>query len=172
MSTTNKDTLDIATELITLYEGFKSKAYLDPVGIPTVGFGFTRMHGRPVTLKDNVSLELAKVMLAEEIEEFVAQTRLAMGVKLWENLDPFQQAGVLAFVFNCGVGTMKKCRFFKNMKAEGGVTPTTHTELATSVVTAGGTVLKGLQRRRLAESLVFQGVEPSDAFKEATIEFP
>ena len=170
----NNDTSDLAIELISLYEGIKLKPYKDATGIPTIGIGNCYYEdGTKVSMQDKpITEKRANELLGFALTAFHDHSRLAFGVKLWESLDSFQQAAILAFVYNCGLGTMKKCRFFKNMKAEGGVTPTTHQELATSVVTAGGQVLKGLQRRRLAESLVFQGTEPIDSYREAKEAFP
>ena len=45
--------LDIAAELCRRFEGFSSKPYICPAGIPTIGYGSTYYaDGRKVTLAD------------------------------------------------------------------------------------------------------------------------
>ncbi|MFM7716173.1 MAG: lysozyme, partial [Microcystis sp.] len=43
----------ICLDLIKKWEGFRANAYLDPVGIPTIGYGTIRYpNGQPVELGD------------------------------------------------------------------------------------------------------------------------
>ena len=51
--------------LIKKYEGFSSKPYLCPAGVPTIGYGTTHYSdGTPVTLKDKpITRETADALL-------------------------------------------------------------------------------------------------------------
>ena len=57
--------LDIAAALCKQFEGFKSRVYLCPAGIPTIGFGSTYYaDGRKVTLSDEpISETIAEALL-------------------------------------------------------------------------------------------------------------
>jgi lysozyme len=53
-------------DLLKHYEGFRENAYLDMVGVPTIGYGFTK----GVKLGDRMTAAEAEVRLAEELERF------------------------------------------------------------------------------------------------------
>lgn len=58
------------------YEGFVSKPYLDPVGVPTIGIGSTKYEdGRKVTMRDapitkERAIEIAKVHISKDEAAF------------------------------------------------------------------------------------------------------
>ena len=60
-----------AIDLIKSFEGFYSKPYLCPAGIPTIGYGTIRYEdGRRVTLKDSpITKERAEQLLMYEVNK-------------------------------------------------------------------------------------------------------
>lgn len=64
---------DLAVGLARRFEGFRPEAYLDPVGIPTIGYGFTRYaDGQSVRIGDPVLLpaaaeELLRILMARTV---------------------------------------------------------------------------------------------------------
>ena len=59
---------DDAVELAKHHEGFRARAYLDPIGIPTIGYGLTRYFHRPgaprVKMGDVITEDEASFALA------------------------------------------------------------------------------------------------------------
>jgi lysozyme len=162
-----------AAELIKLYEGIMFKVYKCSAGVPTIGYGSTFYEdGSKVKMTDKpITQERADALLEVTMAGFEAQLE-AIFRKQWETFNEGQKAALLAFTFNCGAGTLKKCRFFKAIVAGETDQAKIANMLATSVTTAAGKPLKGLQRRRLAESLVFLGEDVKTAFNTATKTFP
>ena len=60
--------------LIEKWEGLRLEAYLDPVGIATIGYGTIRYptDGRKVRLGDNITEAEAEAFLKSEIDEVAA----------------------------------------------------------------------------------------------------
>ena len=54
------------TNFVMTKEGFRSEAYLDAVGVPTIGYGSTK----GVKLGDKISKENAGKLLADELQDF------------------------------------------------------------------------------------------------------
>lgn len=59
-------------DIIKKWEGYKTDAYLDPVGIPTIGYGTIRYpDGRKVRLGEKATQAQAEAFLAFEVGEVV-----------------------------------------------------------------------------------------------------
>ena len=145
--------LDLATELCKRFEGFSSKPYMCPAGIPTIGYGSTYYEDRrKVTLQDSpISPERALQLLQHELK-----TTFASGV--------FRQCPVLAtdtkkfnaivdFCYNLGVGRLQTSTLKRKINAqdwEGAK------EQLMLWVRGGGRVLPGLVKRRSAECLLME----------------
>ncbi len=81
-------------------EAFRSKAYLDQGGLPTIGFGSTRINGEPVTLDMEINLPVAHACLRGD-----AKTA-ATAVNKWITA-PLTQAqfdALVSLTYNIGVG--------------------------------------------------------------------
>lgn len=147
--------LDIAAELCRRFEGFRSKPYLDVVGVPTIGYGSTYYPGgRRVTLDDQpVTEEQARQILLYELLNTYAPGVLRMCPGLlplalldsdWRRLN-----AVVDFAYNLGVGRLQTSTLRRKINAldwEGA-----NKELA-KWVRGGGKVLPGLVKRRAAEA--------------------
>ena len=91
--------------LITEFEGFRSKAYLCPAGVPTIGYGFTL----GVQLGDTITKEQAKRRLARELESYEAAVSRACTNE--PNQNEFD--ALVCFAFNVGAAGMAKSSVIK-----------------------------------------------------------
>ena len=144
--------------LIKTFEGLRLEAYLDPVGIVTIGYGYTNDagFGPGVKLGDKWSKRLAEEMLALGLEKF-GQTILPMMTRA-----PTQSqfGAMLSLVWNIGVGSFSRSTCLKRFNAgdiEGAA------EALTWFNKAGGKVIRGLVRRREAERKLFLSDAPPTA---------
>jgi GH24 family phage-related lysozyme (muramidase) len=90
---------DEVTQMIKEEEGFREDAYLDDAGVPTIGYGFTRINGRPVELGDVMSREDANQEVKKQIQEH-SNFKTKVEVKL----SPEQERALSSFEFNLGSG--------------------------------------------------------------------
>lgn len=141
-------------DLITDFEGFVANAYLDPVGIWTVGFGSTRIDGREVKRGDHVTEEEALAALMDDIDEFFGLIEDFIMVELNQN----QIDAIGCFVYNIGPEAFKKSTLLTLLN-KGDFIGASLQFLRWNQ--AGGKVQPGLIRRRMAESKLF--LEEDDA---------
>lgn len=103
-------------DLIKKWEGKKIKAYLDPVGIPTIGYGTIRYpSGKPVSLGDEISDAEAEAFLKFDVDESVKHLDEPLkGIKLNQN----QFDAIVSLSYNIGVGAFAGSTLLKNLKAK------------------------------------------------------
>ena len=134
--------------LIKKFEGCELKAYRCPANVLTIGYGITKN----VTENMEISQEEADEMLNEEITEYEEYVNNMVKVPLEQN----QFDSLCAWVFNLGPTNLEKSTLLKLLNAG-------DYHLIPSQIRrwnkAGGETLKGLIRRREAESLLFEGKE-------------
>lgn len=136
--------------LIKSFEGFRADAYLDPVGVPTIGYGTTSAAGVGITVKLGMRITEAQAQayLAAALDKFAAHIRPLIKVPINEN----EWAAFLSLAYNIGPGAFGKSsalRKFNQLDRAGA---------ADAILLwnkAGGRVLKGLMRRREAERALF-----------------
>lgn len=136
-------------DLIKKYEGYSETAYLDPILIPTIGYGTTKVKGTPVTMGMTCTKDEAECWLTEHVTE-VAQRSLDKSVKVV--LGQNQEDALLSFIYNVGTGNFEKSTLLKLLN-EG-----KYVEAANQFPRwnrAGGKELAGLTNRRLAEKELF-----------------
>jgi len=139
--------LTIAIELCKRFEGFRSKPYLCPAGVPTIGYGATYYEdGTRVTLSDPpLTPQRAEELLLWHIENVY----LPAVLKLCPDVDtPERLAALIDFAFNLGVGNLRASTLRKRVNAKRW--DDVRTELM-KWVKAGGRELRGLRLRREAE---------------------
>lgn len=147
-------------EFISRHEGFVSKAYRDPVGIWTIGTGFTnrsrvfseywrKLHGRPMRAGDRITRGQNAVILRKAADE-------EYGAAVNRHIKPRTQHeydGATSVCFNCGPGAAKwkwaKLLAGRQVKAAA-------SRLKTTAVTARGKRLRGLVRRRREEAALIE----------------
>ena len=146
----------IAVALVAPFEGCAKRIgalihpYLDKLAKPNV---WTRGYGRTYGIKADspgITVEEAKAELAAGLASYGGKcATLAPG--LAER--PYALAAVSSWAWNCGVGAFRVSRLRKAIN-EGRWQDAA--ELIRKPRTAGGVELRGLVRRRDAESAVFQ----------------
>lgn len=156
-----KHPVKISTEgkkLILAHEGFRSKPYLCPAGIPTIGYGNTYYEdGKKVTLNDSsITKERAEQLFDIIVSGFEDGVNRLVKVPLNQN----QFDALVSFAYNVGLDENK------NGKAEG-LGDSTLLRLLNQGDYAGaanefpkwckdnGKVISGLIRRRKEEQQLF-----------------
>lgn len=137
--------------LIREFEGFRSKPYLCPAGVPTIGYGSTRYEdGTHVTLKDEPidqarANAIMRTTLAREYEPAVQRY-----VKV--PLTQGQYDALVDFAYNAGAKNLLQSTLLKKLNAKNYAGASKEFE---KWVYGGGKVLPGLVRRRKAEQALF-----------------
>lgn len=131
-------------QLIKAFEGLYLDAYLDPVGIPTVGYG----HTNDVYMGMSITEAEADQLLQQDLERFEAAVEDAVEVEINEN----QFSALVSFSFNLGAGSLFRSTLLKLLNQG-------EFEKAAQEFPrwnqAGYQPLLGLTRRRLAERALF-----------------
>ena len=130
--------------LIREFEGFRAEAYRDPVGIWTIGYGFTK----GVRQGDTMTREQADQRLRVELADYEAGVLRATG----GNLTQAQFDALVSFAWNVGVNGMAGSSVIKaHVRGD-------HQAAARAFALwnkAGGKVWPGLTRRRAAEAALY-----------------
>ena len=91
-------------ELIKKWEGLYLDAYLDPVKIPTIGYGTIRYpNGEAVRLGDRITKQQAEGYLQYECEGIIGRLSSLISVTVTQN----QFDAIVSFCFNLGVGAFE-----------------------------------------------------------------
>jgi lysozyme len=140
--------LDIAAELCKKFEGFRSKPYLCPANVATIGFGSTYYgDGRKVVLTDlPMSEKEAHDLLMIELHH----TYLPGTLRLCPNLAAHEKRlnAIVDFCYNLGVGRLQSSTLRRKVVAEDWEGAK---EELLKWNKGGGRVLAGLDKRRRAE---------------------
>jgi lysozyme len=140
---------DEGLELIKTFEGFRSRAYRDPVGVWTIGFGHTSMAGMPEVRPGMVVSEAeAAEILRRDVEMFARGVR----ERLARKLSDAQFSALVSFAYNVGLGALAKSSVLRAVNAGDFEAVPRRLALWTK---AGGRTLPGLVRRRAAEAALF-----------------
>jgi lysozyme len=143
---------DLLPALIVIkeFEGYYDKAYRDPVGIPTIGYG-TIMYpnGAKVKMGEKCSKKEAEHWLMFEIEEIIPRIEKLIKVEVTNN----QFCALVSFCYNLGTGALGKSTLLKKLN-RGDELGEVGLEFK-KWINAGGRPLQGLIRRREAERKLF-----------------
>ena len=137
-------TTEILLQKVMEMEGCKLEAYQDAAGVPTIGYG----HTKNVRMGDRITQYWAKEMLREDIEEAEWLVK-ELGVAKTEG----QLDALVSFVFNLGIGRLKRSTLLKTIR-EGGSKAQITKEFKRWVY-ADGKLLPGLVKRREWEAKRF-----------------
>jgi|TARA_R110000787_G_scaffold26369_3_gene73836 lysozyme len=132
--------------LIKKFEGCKLEAYLCSAGVPTIAFGRTKN----VKLGDTCTQEQADAWLEEELEEYTGYVSDAVTQTLQQN----QIDAMVAWTYNLGPSNLRSSTMLQVLN-EGKLQEVPQQMRRWNK--ANGKVLPGLERRRLAESMLFDG---------------
>jgi lysozyme len=138
-------------DLIKSFEGFSAKPYLCPAKICTIGYGATFYpNGKKVTMNDKAiteaeAVELLKNMLIS-FEKYVDSYCV-------DSINQNQFDALVSFCYNLGPNNLKKSTLLKKVNAN----PNDETikDEFMKWVKSNGKTLKGLVRRREAESALY-----------------
>lgn len=144
------ESLRVAAELATPFEGLSLIAYRDPVGFWTQGFG--RLMSRDLDADPSqwppIEEETAHRWLEEDMLRALRSVRRLIVVPLTVN----QEAALVDFVYNCGGGNLQASTLRRVVNRE------EHEAAPAQLrrwVYARGRKLRGLVRRREAEANLY-----------------
>jgi lysozyme len=131
-------------KLTESFEGCRLQAYLDSVGVPTIGYGHT--HG--VTMGMTCTQEQADAWLQEDVQEAVQAVNNLVTVPLTQQ----QFDALVDFTFNLGTGALQHSTLLRLLNSGNYQGAAGEFEKWDK---AGGKVLPGLLKRRQAERDMF-----------------
>ena len=138
-------------EMIKTFEGFRSAPYKCSAGVPTIGYGATFYPGgKKVTMTDpSITEEKAVELLANMLVSFEKY----VDSYCRDDINQNQFDALVSFAYNLGPANLKSSTLLKKVNAN----PEDETITAEFMkwVKAGGNTLKGLVRRREAESQLY-----------------
>ena len=147
ITTTGKKGID----LIKSFEGFYAKPYMCPSSVPTIGYGTTRYpNGNKVTLKDTSITEQKGVeYLMDDLKTFEKY----VDSYCRDDVNQNQFDALVSFCYNLGPNNLKSSTLLKKVN----LNPSDPTILNEFLKwnKGGGRVLKGLTKRRQAESNLY-----------------
>jgi len=135
---------DRGLDLLKEFEGVRLRAYRDPVGVWTIGYGHT------LTVYQGMSITQAEAerLLRQDLERFEKAVRDRVIVPINQN----QFDALVSFAFNVGVGAFRKSTLLKELNR--GNYESAKNEFK-RWVHGGGRRLPGLVRRRDHEAEMF-----------------
>ena len=138
--------LDFKTLVLqtSIFEGFRANRYLDAVGVPTIGYGFTASCFDDGQVPNTISRGVADDMLEKILLQY--KQIVYQYLDSCPHLTQIQRSALLLpltdFTYNCGYANLRKLTDYGNRN---------YKEICEKIVLynkAGGKVLKGLQVRR------------------------
>ncbi len=138
-------------ELIRRFEGFRSKPYRCPAGVPTIGYGSTRYaDGTPVKLTDApITQAQADDIMRATLGEYERAVNRYVTVPLSQN----EFDALTDFAYNAGAKNLLNSTLLRKLNA--GDRKGAAKEFDRWVY-ANGQVLPGLVKRRMAERVLFE----------------
>ncbi|MGY4639071.1 lysozyme [Pseudomonas sp. TE24901] len=132
--------------LIKSFEGLRLKSYQDSVGVWTIGYGATR----GITAGMTITSEQAERMLVNDIGRFEPEIERLVKVPL----NQAQWDALMSFTYNLGGANLGSSTLLKLLNAGNYASAAEQFQRWNK---AGGQVLAGLTKRRLAERAMFLG---------------
>jgi lysozyme len=131
------------------------RAYIDPVGIPTIGYGSIYNYDakRKVKLGDSITVEKAIDWLRKETKTIAPQIKALVKVPINQN----QLDSLTSFVYNVGIGAFKNSTLLRllNSGAPKSEVAAQFDRWNKGTVNGQKVVLPGLVRRRSEEKALF-----------------
>lgn len=139
-------------DLIKKYEGFYAKPYLDPVNIPTIGYGVIRYtDGTRVKMSDKALTEPQASNLLEQLINLTYAPAVNRLVKSKINQNQFD--ALVSFTYNLGETNLSRSTLLRKINVNPN-DPSIKDEFV-KWNKAGGKVLNGLTKRRIDESKLY-----------------
>lgn len=159
-----------AIRIIKEYEGLRLEAYRCPAGVPTIGYGSTRIDGRAVRMGDKITTVEAEGLLRRELLDLFGPGMFAL-LPLAKKWSPNQQAAIVSFSFNVGLAALEDSTLRKRLLAKEDPAKVVAEELP-KWVKADGKTLEGLKRRRAAEVALFLDGQPAKPAGQTLLTVP
>lgn len=135
--------------LLKTFEGCELAAYQDPVGVWTIGYGWTQpVNGKPVGKGMTITQDTADSLLHSGVVQYEKGVTRLVNVGINQN----QFDALVDFAYNLGVKALEGSTLLKKLNAGD------YTGAADEFPKwnkAGGKVLNGLVKRRAAERSLF-----------------
>lgn len=141
-----RSTSEKGLSLIKRFEGLRLAAYLDSVGVPTIGYG----HTKGVKMGDRITADHADAFLREDVRDAERAVNRLVSVPLSQG----QFDALVSFTFNLGAGNLGSSTLLRKLNAHD--YKGTESEFG-RWIHAGGKRLDGLALRREAERRMFAG---------------
>lgn len=140
--------------LIIRFEGMKLHAYLDQVGIPTIGFGHT---GKEVKLGQVITIQQAEDYLMDDLKE----AEDTVNNEVFAAINNNQFDALVSFCYNLGGSKLKSSTLLKYLNKG---SPLAAANQLSKWVYAGKppVIDSGLVKRRAAEKVLF--LTPMDEY--------
>lgn len=135
-----------ALNIIKEFEGLSLKAYLDPVGIWTIGYG----HTRDVDPGQHITQQQAEDFLTREVSQFAFEVDKLVTAKIGSK----QFCALVSFAYNVGSGALAGSTLLRELNARY-PKEIVAAQFGLWIHGRGNVVLPGLVRRRLAERNLF-----------------
>ena len=148
---------DAGYELIKGFEGVRTKAYKDSVGIPTIGIGFIKYStgkrkGTAVKMGDTITPEEIKQEFLVQVQQYVRAVNNVIRLEIKERITQNMFNALVSLCYNIGVGKFSKSTLVKKLNA------LDFNGAANEFLKwnkAGGKVVQGLTNRRIRERILF-----------------
>ncbi len=140
---------DEGINLIKRFAGFSSLIYICPAGYPTIGYGHVVRDGEKSRFAEGIDNAEGEVLLRQDVLWAERGVLRLIDVSLSDG----QFDSLVSFTFNLGAGALQRSTLRRKVNRE------EHDEVPAQFkrwVWAGGRKLRGLVRRREAESVSYQ----------------
>lgn len=144
---------DLARPLVQRFESCRLEPYLDPVGIPTIGWGATALNGQPVTM---ATAPITQAEADAALDDALAAVETRVLAMVHVALADHETAALISFAYNTGTGALGRSTLLRMLN--GGERTAAATQFM-SWVYADGRVMPGLVARRQAERALFVGAD-------------
>ncbi|MBD1919769.1 glycoside hydrolase family protein [Microcoleus sp. FACHB-831] len=144
-------------DLIKKFEGLYLTAYLDPAGIPTIGYGTIRYpNGQKVKLGNEITEQQAEAYLLDECSKFAQKVEKLVTASLNQN----QFDALVSFCYNLGDGALGQSTLLKELNKANYLGAANEFPRWNKATVKGKLqVLNGLVKRRAEEKALFESTE-------------
>jgi GH24 family phage-related lysozyme (muramidase) len=146
--------LEPARKIVKEFEGCRLDAYLCPAGVPTIGYG----HTAGVQMGQTITQARADELLDQDLRRFA--TGIHDLIPSSRALGGNQQAALISWAFNVGLGAVKTSTLRRRINAGESAVVVVQEELP-RWNKVEGEASPGLVRRRAAEVALFAGSAPA-----------
>ena|SRR5579872_6878583 len=147
--------IDSAEKFVASNEGCKLTAYLDPAGVPTIGYGTTRVNKLPVKLGMTITLQQAEECLQSDCDNIKIDLFHILTVDLKNN----QVDALVDFCYELGINAFHGSTLYKVIENDMTVTEDLFTRW--DKIHKDGQLIEvpGIKSRREREFLLFSKSE-------------